>query len=186
MSISVFFSYSHKDEVLRDRVAEALSALKRNHVIQDWHDRQIPPGKEWKDEIDRNLNTADIILLLISSSFLSSDYCWSEELGIAMARHDAGKARVIPIILHPCDWEETPFARLQMLPKDAKAVTLWSNEDEALTNVVQGIRLAVKQVAEKKQRSKTSDAVAAKPPVSTIQTESEGQLPSPRAEACEL
>ncbi len=150
MSVSIFFSYSHKDEALRDKVAEHLSALKRNKVIQAWHDRMIPVGSEWKDEIDRNLNTADIILLLVSASFLSSEYCWSLELERAMARHEAGDACVIPVILRPCDWEGTPFAKLQMLPKDAKAVTSWSNEDEALTNVAQGIRGTVKQVAERK------------------------------------
>jgi hypothetical protein len=154
MSVSIFFSYSHKDEALRDCVAEALSALKRSHVIQEWHDRQIPPGSEWKDEIDRNLRTADIILLLVSASFLSSDYCWSEELQVAMDRHEAQEACVIPIILRPCDWQETPFAKLQALPKDAKAVTLWSNEDEALTDVAQSIRMTVKQVMERKNQPK--------------------------------
>ncbi|MCU0549088.1 MAG: GUN4 domain-containing protein [Leptolyngbya sp. Prado105] len=152
MSISIFFSYSHKDEALRDKLAEHLSALKRSNVIQEWHDRQIPPGSEWKDEIDRNLRTADIILLLVSASFLSSDYCWSEELAISMARHEAKEACIIPIILRPCDWQETPFAKLQVLPKDAKAVTLWSNEDEALTNVAQSIRLTVNQVVEQKKQ----------------------------------
>jgi hypothetical protein len=152
MSISIFFSYSHKDEALRDRVAEALSGLKRNQIIQEWHDRQIPPGSEWKDEIDRNLNTADIILLLVSASFLASEYCWSQELNRAMARHEASEARVIPIILRPCDWADAPFAKLQMLPKDAKAVTLWTNEDAALTDVAQGIRAAVNQVAEQKKK----------------------------------
>ncbi|BAS59270.1 TIR protein [Leptolyngbya boryana NIES-2135] len=158
MSISIFFSYSHKDEALRDKVAEHLSALKRSNVIQEWHDRLIPAGSEWKDEIDRNLRTADIILLLVSASFLSSDYCWSEELKRAMTRHETGEAVVIPVILCPCDWQDTPFAKLQMLPKDARAVTLWSNEDEALTDIAHGIRGTVQRVAERKQlETKASD-----------------------------
>ena len=154
-------------------MAEALSALKRSHVIQEWHDRQIQAGQEWKHEIDRHLNTADVILLLVSAAFLRSEYCWSEELKRAMARHEAGEALVIPVILRPCDWEGTPFDKLQMLPKDAKAITSWSNEDEALTNVAKGIRLAVKQVAERKQQqTMASQPVAVKPRESMTQTAS--------------
>jgi hypothetical protein len=169
MSVSIFFSYSHEDEALRDKVAQRLSALKRSNVIQEWHDRLIPAGSEWKDEIDRNLDTADIILLLVSASFLSSEYCWSQELARAMARHEAGEARVIPVILRPCFWQNTPFAKLQMLPKDAKAVTLWSNEDEALTNVAEGIWTAVSQVIKRKQLETKVNSQKAEPKVATPQ-----------------
>ncbi|MBD1856852.1 MULTISPECIES: GUN4 domain-containing protein [Leptolyngbya] len=151
MSISIFFSYSHKDEALRDKVAEHLSALKRSNVIQEWHDRQIPPGSEWKDEIDCNLRTADIILLLISSSFIASDYCYGVELDQAMRHHDTGKACVIPVILRPVDWQGTPFGGLQALPKNARPVTKWENEDEALMDVAQGIRLAAERIAQRKR-----------------------------------
>jgi TIR domain len=128
MSVTVFFSYAHKDESLRDDLSEHLSLLKRDRVIQDWHDRQIPAGADWASEIDRNLNTADIILLLISASFLSSDYCWGNELKRAMERHEAREACVIPVILRPCDWQSSPFAKLQAFPKDAIPVTRWEDQ----------------------------------------------------------
>lgn len=155
MSVNVFFSYSHKDEALRDKLSEHLSLLKRNQVIQDWYDRQIVAGTEWADEIDQNLNTADIILLLISASFLASEYCWSNELKTAMQRHEAGEACVIPVILRPVDWQGAPFGKLQAFPKDARPVTKWEDQDEAFMNVAQGIRVAAERIAQRKQEHKS-------------------------------
>jgi len=141
--VRLFYSYSHEDEALRDELAKHLSVLKRQGVISEWHDRRIGAGDEWKGAIDKNLEEAQVILLLVSSSFLASDYCWDVETKRAVERHDRGEAKVIPVILRPCDWQGAPFAKIQGLPKDAKAVTTWANKDEALTYVVKGIRRAV-------------------------------------------
>ncbi|MDX2213840.1 MAG: toll/interleukin-1 receptor domain-containing protein [Oculatellaceae cyanobacterium bins.114] len=140
----VFFSYSHKDEGLRDELATHLSILRRQGVISAWYDRQITPGTEWAGEINTHLNSSEIILLLISPDFLASDYCFDIELRRAMERHERGEARVIPIILRPVDWQGASFGKLQALPKNAKAITLWDNRDEAFRNVCEGIRIAIK------------------------------------------
>lgn len=147
-SVAVFFSYSHKDEKLRDRLEPHLAMLKRDRVIETWHDRKISAGTEWAQAIDDNLNTAGIILLLISADFLASDYCYSIEMQRAMERHEAGEARVIPIILKPVDWAGAPFGKLQAFPTNAKPVTTWSNRDQAWTNIAQGIRQAALEMAE--------------------------------------
>jgi hypothetical protein len=141
--ISLFYSYSHEDEPLRDQLAKHLSLLKRQGVIAAWHDRMIGAGDEWKGEIDKNLEEAQVILLLISPSFLASDYCYDIEMKRAIERNEAGAARVIPVILRSVDWQGSPFARLQVLPKDGKPVTLWPDRDEAFTDVAKGIRRAV-------------------------------------------
>ena len=146
----IFFSYSHKDEALRDQLATALSGLKRQKVIRAWHDRQISGGKEWAGEIDTHLNTAQIILLLISPDFIASDYCFDLEMGRALERHEAGEARVIPIILRPTDMMGMPFRKLQALPKDAKPVTSWANADEACLDVAQGIRRVAQELTGRK------------------------------------
>jgi hypothetical protein len=145
--VRLFYSYSHKDEILRDELEEALALLKRQGLISGWHDRRIGAGEEWKGAIDKNLEEAQVILLLVSSSFLASDYCWDVETKRAVERHDRGEARVIPIILRPCDWQKAPFAKLQALPKDGKAVTSWSNRDEAWTDVTKGIRRAIESLS---------------------------------------
>ncbi|MEH2260288.1 GUN4 domain-containing protein [Nostoc sp.] len=152
VSLQLFFSYSHKDEALRDELANHLSTLTRQDVISSWHDRKILPGDEWDHQINDNLNTADIILLLVSSDFIGSNYCWDVEVTTAIESHNTGKARVIPIILRRVDWSHTPFAKLQFLPKNAEPVTSWTNRDEAFTNVAQGIRAAAQQLKAERQQ----------------------------------
>jgi tetratricopeptide (TPR) repeat protein len=142
-TVEIFFSYSHKDEALREELEKQLSLLKRQGFIMGWHDRRIIAGQEWEGEIDTHLNTAQIILLLISPDFMASDYCYDREMQRAMERHEAGEAYVIPIILRPVDWHGAPFGKLQALPKNGKPVTRWSNHDEAFLDVTKGIRAAV-------------------------------------------
>jgi hypothetical protein len=146
MSIEVFFSYSHKDEELRDEMAKHLSILKREGVITEWYDRDIEVGDEWAKKIDEHLNSAQLILLLISSDFLASDYCYDIEMKRAMERHAAGEALVMPVILRPVVWQSAPFGKVQAYPKNAKPVTTWANRDEAFLDVAQSIRKAVKKM----------------------------------------
>ncbi|MCI0391150.1 MAG: TIR domain-containing protein [Acidobacteria bacterium] len=148
--IDVFFSYAHEDEELRRKLENHLSSLRHEGIIRSWHDRDIKAGDEWKKKIDEHLETASIILLLISADFLASNYCYDIEMKRAIARHDAGEARVIPIILRPVDWQVTLFGKLQALPKDGKAVTAWANRDEAFQNIAAGIRRVVAESAEPK------------------------------------
>jgi hypothetical protein len=146
MPTNVFFSYSHKDEEHRDRLETHLALLKRQGIIEAWHDRRIGAGTEWKAAIDANLAEAQIVLLLISPDFLASDFCYDVEVKRAIERHAAGATRVVPIIVRACDWESAPFAKLQALPKDAKPITKWSDPDEAWTDVARGIRKAVAEL----------------------------------------
>lgn len=136
----VFYSYAHRDEALRNEVAKHLRLLERQKAISSWHDRNIGAGTEWDQEISQHLLEAEIILLLVSADFLASDYIWGKELKVALERHGKGEARVVPIILRPCDWHSAPFAELQALPKDSKAVTQWRPRDEAFTSIAKGLR----------------------------------------------
>jgi TIR domain len=139
-SVEVFFSYAHVDEVWRIELEKHLSVLQRKGLLAAWHDRNISAGMEWAREIDTHLQTSQIILLLISADFLASDYCWGVELQEAMRRHLTGTACVIPILIRPVDWKEAPFSQLQALPRDNRAITSWTNRDEAFTQVAEGIR----------------------------------------------
>lgn len=137
---AIFFSYSHKDEVLRDELETHLKLLQRQGVISTWHDRKIPPGREWDREIDRYLEKAKIILFLVSADFIASDYCWENEVKQALKRHESEEATVIPVLLRSCDWKGAPFGKLQGLPKDMTPVTAWRDRDAAWTDVATGIR----------------------------------------------
>jgi len=147
--IEVFISYSHKDESLKDELYIHLANLTRQNKIKPWQDRAIEAGTEWDTEIKARLESAGIILLLITPRFIASEDCFDKEMQRAMERHAAGTVRVIPIIMKPCDWQGTPFSKLQVLPKDAKPVTSWNDQDEALLNVVQGVRKAVDSLVKK-------------------------------------
>ena len=115
-------------------------------MIEAWHDRRIEAGDEWKEQIDRNLEDADIILLLVSADFIASDYCYVKEMTRALERHERNEARVIPVIVRNVNWTRAPFAHLQALPTDGKAVKKWSDRDTAWRNVSEGIERVVEEI----------------------------------------
>lgn len=141
--LNLFFSYSSRDEQLREELEIHLSVLRREGLISPWSYRRIVPGERWEDAIDEKLNAADIILLLISAYFMNSDYCWSVELTSALQRHERGEARVIPVVLRDCDWKTQDFASLQALPTSGKPITRFRPRDAGWTDVVLGIRNTV-------------------------------------------
>ena len=138
--MKIFFSYTHVDEQFCDMLQKHLAALKHQGLIETWHDRRIRAGDEFDNVIDRQLNEAQVILLLVSSDFIASRYCYEIEMARALERHRAGEARVIPVILRPCDWKETPFGKLMAAPKDGKPIKAWPDIDEAFLDVVQRIK----------------------------------------------
>jgi hypothetical protein len=158
MPIEIFFSYAHEDETLIDALRSQLVVFERQGRIVKWHDRQIPTGSDWESVIDERLRQCKIILLCVSPAFLASQYCWEVELRIAMDRHARGEARVIPIILRPCAWNEAPFARLQALPKDARPVSQWSDRDEVCLQLARSIMTVVDELAVHSSPAKSQTA----------------------------
>src|SRR5260370_19111528 len=144
--IKLFYIYARKDKPLREELEIQLSWLKRRYQLTNWHDHEILPGEEWEQAIDKNLNTAHLILLLISPDFMASDYCFSKEMRRALERHTEGTCRVIPIILRPTYWEDAPFSSIQLLPTNAKPITSWPNPDEAFQDVVTEISRTIKDL----------------------------------------
>tara|TARA_R110000850_G_scaffold106431_2_gene217775 strand:- start:1244 stop:2071 length:828 start_codon:yes stop_codon:yes gene_type:complete len=108
-----------------------------------WHDRRIELGQEFGNEIEGELAAADIVIFLVSSDFIASDYCFSKEAMFALNRHSNREATVIPVIVRPCDWKTSPFGAIQAAPTDAKAVSIWPDRDEAWLSVVNGIRAII-------------------------------------------
>ncbi len=136
-------SYAHEDEDMKDELKKFLKNLTRSEQIEIWQDREIIAGEEWDEVINKELNTADLILLLVSADFNNSDFIWTNELATAMERHEKREAKVIPIMLRTCDWADMPYAKLQALPKNANPVTNYPNRDEAFTEIAKGIRRVV-------------------------------------------
>lgn len=141
----VFFSYCHADEALRDQLEIQLAMLKRQGVIETWHDRRIGAGQEIDSSIDEHINSDEIILLLVSPDFIASSYCYEVEMKRALERHNAKEAIVIPVILRPCDWHPAPFGKILGTPRDGKPVTLWPDRDEAFLQVAREVRKAAER-----------------------------------------
>lgn len=168
MSI-IFFSYSHADENLRDQLEKHLVALQRQGIISSWHDRRIAAGTELAGAIDGHLDAADVILLLISPDFIASDYCYEREMKRAMERHREGEARVIPVILRPCDWKDLPFGTLLATPRDGRAITMWPNSDEAFLDVVTSINRALTEMGRKREPHAQGPTALPSAAVSSVQ-----------------
>jgi len=161
--IELFCSYAHEDEAHLQKLETHLSILKRQGLISTWHDRQITAGTEWAQAIDTHLNSASVILLLISPDFFASDYCYGLEMTRALERHKANEARVIPILLRHVDWKGAPFAHLQALPTNAKPVTSWSNRDEAWASVAVGIRRVIEDLGQSSANPSRREKLVSEP-----------------------
>jgi hypothetical protein len=147
--VEIFISYAHNDMSYRERLTNDLRPLQRQKRIQVWSDVAIELGTEWRKAIGRHLETAHIFLLLISSDFLASDYCWSVEMNRAMERHERGEARVIPIVVSTIArevWETAPFSKLQALPQDAKPIRSWRDKDQAYASIINGISKSIESI----------------------------------------
>ena len=138
-SLKVFISYSHQDEVFRKELDTCLTMLRRQKIIDVWSDRQILAGSSWEKDIDRNIESADIFIFLISADFIASDYCYEIEMTRALERHDKGDAIVVPVIVRSCAWKNSPFANFQVLPFESKPISSWLNKDDAWQSVYEGI-----------------------------------------------
>ena len=157
---SLFVSYSHKDTQHLETLKTHLKPLERANSISPWFDHYLIPGDDIDPKVAEALEKADIIVLLVSSDFLASDYCYTIEMKRALQRHDNGEARVVPVIVRDCVWKTTaPFGRLAALPTDGNAVMSlhWPDKDEAWRIVAEGIH---KAAGVSGQRSAASPAEA--------------------------
>ncbi|MDB5778076.1 MAG: response regulator receiver protein [Polaromonas sp.] len=183
--VTLFYSYAHEDEVLREELQGHLKLLERRGLLAPWHDRQIVPGANWANAIDANLRSAELVLLLVSKDFIESDYIWGTELSVAMQRQDKNEAVVVPIVVRaidfdPKDPQELPFLKLQALPTDLRPVTSWPNRDEAWTNVAKGLRATVKSIRERRPPLPNPPLCSAPldPDTDIVVTHTDGEIPT--------
>ncbi len=148
-SVEVFYSCSDSptDAPLLKQLESHLSALQSDGLISTWHKSQIAAGSVRQVELDRHLNTASLILLLVSSDFLASDAC-AIEMQRALRRSEAREAIVVPILLRSCVWQRAPFAALEVLPTGQKPITTWGDRDAAWTDVTMGIQRLLDEKSE--------------------------------------
>jgi hypothetical protein len=141
--LKVFYSYSHKDQKLLEKLEAHMASLRRSQAVETWQDGLITAGSDWRAAIGKALDEADVILLLLSADFLNSDFCQSIELKRAVERYQDDQTLIIPIKLRPCDIQGTVLESLQWIPRGSKAVTEWPNRDRAFVDIVERIRTAL-------------------------------------------
>ncbi|MFY9825382.1 MAG: toll/interleukin-1 receptor domain-containing protein [Thermoanaerobaculia bacterium] len=121
---SVFISYSHKDEVWKDRLVTHLGVLQNQGLLQTWTDRDIGAGDEWFEKIQTAMTGARVAVLLISASSLTSKFILHTEVPHLLERRAREGMAVFPVLCQPCLWQEIPWlARLQVRPRDGKALS---------------------------------------------------------------
>ena len=141
-----FISYTHADTALKEQLVRHLAPLRREGLIDLWHDGMLRPGEHLDPAVQAALADSDVVILLVSADFIASEYCYEQEMLRAFARQRAGTARVIPMILRPCQWKGVPIGNGQALsefvalPKDGKPVISWPDTDTAFDNAVGAIR----------------------------------------------
>ncbi len=158
--VEIFCSFAEADTPLLEQLERHLSLLRQQNYLSTWHRQCNIAGQNWQAQINQHLDSASLILLLISSDFLNADYWYGTEMQRALQRHNTGDAQVIPILLRPCDWQTAPFAELDVLPTGAKPVVQWTDRDAAWTNVAMNLRRILTGVAgtDEKQEKNTMDA----------------------------
>lgn len=144
--LKVFISYAHDDDKYRETLVKHLTPLVDAGVLTLWHDRCLTGGQEWATQIDEHLEASNIVLLLVSSSFMASEYCKGVEVERALAMHEAGRARVVPVVLRSCYWEDSPIGKLQTLPKDAAVITEAPVPDQLYKAVATGLAKVAKEL----------------------------------------
>lgn len=166
--MKAFISYSHRDEAALERLHVHLANLKREGLIETWYDREILAGSGLDPEIAEQLEEAELFLLIVSPDFLSSNYCYDIEMTKALERHERGEARVIPIIIEPCEWKQTPLGKLKAVPRDGKPVSDWTNANTAFLDVTQELRrIATSERPTPRQAASTRVASGHEQPIAT-------------------
>lgn len=161
MAVKIFFCYAHKDKKWLTELKKHLTSFQKRGFIETWCDRDISAGTEWEPEINKRLNSSDIILLLISADFMASDYCYGREMKRALERHEAGEARVIPVYIRPIYSQYEPFSKLQALPSNGKPVTKWPLKDDAFVDITENIVDIIRDISIQEEHSKDNVSTGA-------------------------
>ncbi len=143
--VKVFISYSHKDEKYVEKLKTALAQIRRQGLLQDWNDHEIDAGDRFDDKINKELNESQLFIGLLSPDYIASNYCYEKEFEEALKLESKRNIQIIPVICRPCDWKNTPFAKFNALPKSAKAISDWQNEDSAFFNITEMLRSLIQQ-----------------------------------------
>lgn len=138
--MKAFISYSHKDEKYLERLKVHITQLQREHLVESWTDQEIHAGAALDKTINDQLQASELFIALLSPDYIASNYCYEKEFEKALEMQSQGSLHIVPVIVEPCEWQNTPLAAFKALPKDGKAISLWQNENTAFLDVTTQLR----------------------------------------------
>ncbi|MGH3449661.1 MAG: TIR domain-containing protein [Haloechinothrix sp.] len=144
--LKLFLSYAHEDRDLVTELRKHLAPLRHEQIVADWYDREVMAGQDWDREIRAQLESSDLVIVVVSADFVASDYAYGRELALALRLHDQGRLRLLPVIGRNCKWQNLPLARLQVLPEGAVPISSWDQRDDALVSVVVGVERVAREI----------------------------------------
>lgn len=144
--VELFISCSHADKASLRDLLEHLAPLVHGGQLAVWTSLDLKGGDDWDREIKRHLRSAHVIAFMVSPSLLSSSYCNEVELPVALEQEKTRRAHILPIVVRPALWEETPLKRFQAMPARARAVDLWRSPHEAWLDVARGVKRVIEEV----------------------------------------
>lgn len=122
LKVRIFYSYSVEDQAHQKSLEKHLAILRQTGRIEEWHHRKILAGEHRNYRMKKELVEADIILLLLTPDFIDSKYCYSTEMTFAIQAEEKGLAIVIPLLIRPSSWQDTPLGKLQALPRNGESI----------------------------------------------------------------
>jgi Bacterial Death-like domain 3/TIR domain len=158
---TVFISYSHRDEIWKERLLTQLGVLQQQSILELWHDRRIGAGADWYQEICQAMDAADVAVLLISAHFLTSSFILQEEVSRLLTRRQQEGLPIVPILVTPCPWRRVPWlARMQLRPIDARPLSAGNDHqiESELTTIAEEIAALIQSAT-----SETTPANVQKP-----------------------
>src|SRR5436305_627964 len=140
---TVFISYSHKDKAWKDRLLPHLRISQKEGLLEIWDDRRIGAGAEWRSEIRKAIETAEIGILLISADFLISDFIRDEEIPRMLEQRSKNGMRLFPVLVRACDWQIVSWLEpIQIRPTGARPLAGFggNRRDEEMAAIAREVR----------------------------------------------
>src|SRR3954471_6907309 len=147
---TVFISYSHRDEVWKDRLLEHPGGLEEEGLLKVWSDRNIGAGDEWFEEIRTAMSAARVAVFLVSAHWLRSKVIRHQEIPHLLDRREKEGMAFFPVIVKSCVWDELPWlSRFQVRPLDGRPLAGFegNRRDTELTKIAKEILSIVRNGA---------------------------------------
>lgn len=158
-----------------------LKLYERQNLIQVWDEGQINAGDLRQNRIEQELHNAEIILLLFTANLVAEDFIWGTPMNQVLEKVRRREVQLIPILVSPCPFSDTPFAAYAAVPERNKPISSYNNKDEAWNLVVEQIKRSILQTPSASPEPSTH-TIAVGTPSQSVQSTVNDLIASGKAE----